>query len=462
VITETLVSGGRSLLVAAVACQVARGCAPLLVGQRRQLPLWLLVMVPFLTPSLLTGYGFGSFTLSLVRYPAVNELFYGLLLLLKLAPLAMLVVAFSPASPLSPAARHCARLCGDRLSRRHKIAFLIRGPARTWLAAFLVVLLLAFSERDLASLLGASQWTVRLFDAQVGGLALADSLRLGLVPAAVQTAMAIALLAPLLVAQGQARQQPTVLSTRLTAAARIYLLAAVVIVSLIPAVVALQGVVVAPQALLAQTRLVPEIGLGTLLVLVVVGTVWRLANSLRRQPVLLVLVCLPGLWGGLQVALAVQYLFQRPGLQVVYDTPMPQIVALVLVLTPFAGALSLLLAAFDPGSSLLAARLLLRSPDQRLHRNAEAVVRSEEGRGRPWAVLALFWIAYCEVTASALLAPVTLTPVFVRLYNLMHYGRSEVLSVMLVIAVGLPLAVLGMIRVMLVAVERRHRRVALS
>jgi hypothetical protein len=266
----------------------------------------------------------------------------------------------------------------------------------------------------------------------------------------------------LLIAQRQAWLQPAVISPSLSVAARVYPVVAVVIVTLIPAVIALQGVVIAPNALLGQTRLVVEIGLSMLLVLVAVGSVWLLATSLRRQPPLLVLVCLPGLWGGLQVALVMQYLFQRPGLQVAYDTPLPQILAMILVLAPFAGALSLLLAVFDPGSSLLAARLLLRSPDQVLRRRAEGLVRAEEGRGRPWAVLVLFWIAYCEVTVSALLAPVTTTPVFVRLYNLMHYGRSEVLSVMLVTAVGLPLVVLGLARVGLAAVERRQGRAAVS
>jgi hypothetical protein len=454
---------GRALLVAAVACQVARGCAPLLAGQQRRQPLkWMLVMAPFLTPSLLTGYSYGSFALSLVHYPAVNELFYGLLLVSKLAPLAMLMSAFCPAPPLSPSARHCARLRGDRLSHWQQIAFLTRGPLRTWLAAFLVVLLLAFSERELASLLGIDQWTVRLFDAQVGGLALADSLRLGLVPAVVQTAVVIALLAPLLVAQRQARRQPAVVSIPVTAAARIYLVAALVMVTLLPALIALQGVVVAPEALVSQTRMVAEIGLGTVLVLVAVGAVWLLVNRLRRQPLLLVLVCLPGLWGGLQVALVVQYLFQRPGLQLAYDTPLPLILAMTLALAPYAGALSLLLAVFDPGASLMSARLLLRSPDQSLRRNAQGLLRVEQGRGRPWALLALFWIAYCEVTVSALLAPVTMTPVFVRLYNLMHYGRSEVLSVMLVTAVGLPLMVLGLARVALVAIGRRQGWPAVS
>ena len=47
------------------------------------------------------------------------------------------------------------------------------------------------------------------------------------------------------------------------------------------------------------------------------------------------------------------------------------------------------------------------------------------------------------MTASSLLAPVGTTTVFARLYNLMHYGQSQVLSALVCLSVIVPLALLA-------------------
>jgi ABC-type Fe3+ transport system permease subunit len=50
--------------------------------------------------------------------------------------------------------------------------------------------------------------------------------------------------------------------------------------------------------------------------------------------------------------------------------------------------------------------------------------------GKFWTVVLLFVWAYWDLTASAILAPIGMTPVTVRLYNLMHYGQIAALSAM--------------------------------
>jgi hypothetical protein len=462
--TEAVWAGARAVVVAAAACSCARLCLPLLSrdGERRPRSYFLLLLVPFLTPSLLTGYGYGSFSLSLVHHPVLNELLYSLLLLLRLTPLAALLLAASPAPQLDPSAMHSVRILAPG-SRRLPLGFLLRGPLRSSLAAFLVVLLLAFGERELASLLGVGQWTVSLFDAQVGGLALADSLRLGLAPAGLQTVAVVLLLAALLVGRNErapgwsSAGSPGQSSSPVPA--YLVLAGATVMVTLVPAATAFQGVLAAPGALLTQIGLLHDIVASTVLGLAAAALAWLLAGSLVRHPWLMVLACLPGLCGGLQVGLVVLALFQLPVLQALHDTVVPAVLGLTVVLVPYACALSLLLDVSGAGGALHSARLLGASPQPVVRRRAAALAARVAGRGWLWALLILFWLAYCEVTVTALLAPVTLTPAFVRLYNLMHYGRSEVLSVMLIIAVMLPLLLAAGACTVLGQVERRRWQV---
>jgi ABC-type Fe3+ transport system permease subunit len=53
-------------------------------------------------------------------------------------------------------------------------------------------------------------------------------------------------------------------------------------------------------------------------------------------------------------------------------------------------------------------------------------------------VLLFVW-AYWDLTASSILAPIGMTPVTVRLYNLMHYGQIAALSAMTCAAFAAPI-----------------------
>ena len=55
-----------------------------------------------------------------------------------------------------------------------------------------------------------------------------------------------------------------------------------------------------------------------------------------------------------------------------------------------------------------------------------------------------FYLAYFEVAAASILAPASMTPVMVRLYNLMHYGRDTMLSAYVVVVVAAPLLIVGL------------------
>ena len=55
--------------------------------------------ISFLTPDLLIGYVYANSTLSLVHWPFLNELLYGLLVLFKVLPPGTAIVLLAPPAP---------------------------------------------------------------------------------------------------------------------------------------------------------------------------------------------------------------------------------------------------------------------------------------------------------------------------------------------------------------------------
>src|ERR1700733_13521307 len=86
------------------------------------LPLaWAFVLAPFLVPPLLVGYAYSRLALLLIHYPFWNEIAYGVLLLLKFFPAAVVIRVFAPPSPVSAEAIHLERLLrrpGEPVLRR--------------------------------------------------------------------------------------------------------------------------------------------------------------------------------------------------------------------------------------------------------------------------------------------------------------------------------------------------------
>ena len=90
----------RSLIVGVLAVVAARLVGALLAD--RELPVrraaWILLLAPYLTPVLLTGYAYASFSLSLIHHPALNDIFYSTLLWWKFTPIAAIILHFAPPS----------------------------------------------------------------------------------------------------------------------------------------------------------------------------------------------------------------------------------------------------------------------------------------------------------------------------------------------------------------------------
>lgn len=425
----------RSLIIASLAVVIARGLRAPLAGGRLSVRLaaWVLLLAPYFMPVLITGYAYASFSLSLIHHPVLNTIFYAALLCWKLTPIAAVILYFTPA-PISPEAIHCRRLAAGA-SKFDEWLFLLRaGCARGPLAAFAVVFLCAFAEFEMASLMWVKSWTVTLFDAHAGGLALSESLRRMLAPLACEAAAAAVAIAVL--------ARCRVVPTRRPAEsgndhwfAWTYLTMAFVFVLLIPAGMILWGTLGGFRLLLENFVLSREI-LSSLLfasgaTLFASLAVYGLGSAARdRRPgsvfagtILLLAVCL-GLLGPLVLSLTVLAVVQLPGLISLRNTPVPLVLTLGLVLMPLALVLQWVLELAGYRNALHLARLMPKS------RRAREIVWRLSTSGKFWALLLLFMWAYWDLTASAILAPIAMTPATVRLYNLMHYGQVAALSAM--------------------------------
>jgi len=459
----------RALVVGAFALALAPPVCSLIANARRagRRAAWTLLLLPYLTPVVLVGYAYSNFSLSLVHHPALNELLYAVLLAVKLTPVAVVVLHFAP-SGLSREAIHCRRLLlgvarppvgrarGAQVpALQERLLFFVHGPARRACVAFAVVFLFAFSEFDMASLLNVTTWTVSLFDAQAGGLPLAQSLRLASLPILCEAVLLVAVLTVLFGGTRGARLDPERPRAPRPGAAVLlwlYLTLALSLATVVPLTVVLKGGALGLSVLKENPGLSDDVGTSVLFAGVAAVVAYLAAGAIsrrlgapsrtKRRLLAAFVLSMPGLLGALLLGMLVLGLFQFTALRAAYDTPLPLVVTLMLLLFPFAVLLRVLLHAFGPGGGVHAAVLLTRSTEPGIRRSGTALVWDMRTRSRLWVLILLFCWGYFEVVASALLAPSGMTPIFVRLYNLMHYGQITGLSAMVLAAFLVPVVLL--------------------
>jgi hypothetical protein len=418
-----------SLLVAAATVALARPLGRKMNGlnpTRRQL--WgAVLLLPFFTPALLLGYVFARSPWAGAFRPGALHAFYLFMLVLKLTPVAVLTLQLLPAG-LSPEAAHSARLHGPR-SFIGQVCFRIAAAGTApWLVGVLVFLI-AFTEFELASLWNVPAWTVALFDAHAGGLALSASLRLVAWPAAVSGALLIVLFGS--VSRIEPAAPAPANGPSVSGSWFAYLVAAAVLSSLLPIGIVASQAITGWASLLQTFALGEDLAASVLFACASSAAAFFFAKNCRRAGAALAW-SLPGLCAALVLSLLLLAVFQLPVMRLVYDTPLPLLIALTLLLLPAAFLSQRLLAAGETSEALFAARLTG-------HAGLLWHLRDRR-RFVVWSLL--FCLAYFEFTASSILAPVGFTPVFVRLHNLMHYGQTAVLSAMLLAALLVPVAVL--------------------
>lgn len=392
-----------------------------------------------LLPELAVGYAWGNLPWAPLHDRPLRDALQVVLVALRLTPLAALLIWAAPFAGMHAAAWHSARLLGARLPPLLRLRWWLRARAWPLLAAALLVVLLAFHDFELALRFGLPTWTVWLFDAQAGGLALSATLEAALLPWLVQ---ALLLLAAWLML-GRSRPEPGALPPPRPWQRRLavgYLLGAGAAILLMPAAVLVHGALGGLGAVLTRFALLAELGNSLIYAAAAACCAACLGQAIAALPrawrlPAVALAVTPALLGSLSVGLCGLGMFGRPD----RSGPLLLLAALVLLLLPAA----------------LIWALVVVPPRRRAADHALTLLRRDRARRALWwrlrgrRLLAgwslLLLLALADLAASSLLAPIDDVPVLVQLHNLMHYGRSDALSGMLLLALLAPAALLALL-----------------
>ena len=460
----------RTLLIA--------GCAfPIAALVRNQLErrngrmLRVALLLPFLMPALPVGYAWANSWLSLIHAPWLNELLYSAIVVFRIVPVGAIALWLSAPPRLSAEAAFLRKIRFRALTLKERWQFIAEGPWRSRLPAIGLMFLLAFQEFEVASLMQVDTWTVWLFDAHAGSLRLSETLtrlvvgpglRIGPLP--IQLVVLVPLLRIALLDRTRfGRHGIQVSNARWQqAAVWCYLCVSLGIVCAAPFLLDARKLISGSRAFLYQASqrngFLTDVGSSLLFAGLGTALAYGLFRWLSSQsPVwyraILVVLSLPGLMGSLVLSLVLLACFQTRWLHGWYDTPIPLAVCLGLHLLPRMLLLSVVLFAETSDTSRHTTTLLDDS-HRAEQRAAAANLRWFLEGSRTFVLIALpVWWAYWNLTAAAILGPqaplyfggraIPLRSAPVLLYNLMHYGRSEVLSAMTLVAVLLPVCVAG-------------------
>jgi hypothetical protein len=421
-----------------------------------------LVLVPCLFPELLVGYTYRDAALSSTRF--AEWMCLGLLLI-RIVPVGVVTLLASPLSLAGQTAIFCRwlKLRENFQSFREMWRFglcLWHGPVRRALPALGLMSVIAFQEFELAALLQTASWTDWFIAAQRFGLGRDEMLRQSLWPILIQLPLLVGVVC-WTVRQHDSQtdsNDEVVVRESVEWATKAYLGLAFLFGGLIPlgfmASNLLAGLKMIARQPTQLTGLLQEMGVAASVSICAALTTWSasrwllhsnrggLSSRLIRQGLLL-----PGLAGSLLVSLCLGMLFQQPWLRVLYDTPLPWVLALVVWLLPRAVLVRLWLdtmtqtEAVHLAEMLNARRAAVTDPSNQSRGPIEAAVGGASPALRPSALLfrlrdqprllavgLLCYWAYLDLSTAYLLAPSGMPSGLVRLYNFMHFGRSSALS----------------------------------
>lgn len=454
-------STGRSLILTTLALLLAipinRNISRAVTHTALQ-KMWIAAaLLPLFVPDLLIGFAYRLTSAQLLHSVAATEALYAVLLLSRIIALQFAVQLMLPCSAVSAEALHSWQLNQHR-DRKWWFTWLrlqVSGPARAPLVAWLAGALLCFQEFETAALLQIDRhpiaWTVWLFDAHAAGEPLSSSLSFA-APALVL--QCVWLLPCLWLLLSRSAQTPHAsVDMRLTHDSRAlkFLATTVVVVGVFlvlcwpiasNAAELLEGI----RSLASQQTLWPrskqilasltECTLAAYLALQVCGY----ANALKPRA-LKFLLMLPGLCSPLVLSLSLLAVFQLPILHRLYDTWLPMLLGHVLLLLPRAMLLVTVLSFLTPPASRHAGQLLFSAQHKPTITSARQLSWTMHKKKWLLALAILTHWCFWDVTIAATLRPVTFEPVITRLYNEMHYGRTETLVAMTGLALLIPLMI---------------------
>lgn len=421
---------------------------------------WGMMIAVLLTPAIVVGYAYAQSTLALVGNPALIEIRYTLLLILRYSPVAALTMLLAPPPLVSDAGRHCFKLLNPaKQSLRDRLTVLVSSRARNLLIATGIIFLLVMQEFEIASLMVRPTWTVWLYDAQAGGQQISTTLMQVALPMLIELAVLSLLLAALtkqntlrrMTEGDQAPITPTHPAVRI--AGWLVLVAAVGLIMLLPAGIIVRQSIRGAGAFTSQNLLLSEIGSSIFFAFCgawlaawaskhIVDRLLSPKQTKALRAATLVSI-MPGLLGSLVVGLLMLRIVTLIRIDVISQSVLPLIFAIMLLLMPMAVLLYLLVSVREPASAIHQATLLGRSTSKPLRMQSREIWWQLQGQPRFAVMLLLVFLGFFDLAASALLYPPSMMPVSLMLYNQMHYGHIPVLFAMLGFAVIAPIALLA-------------------
>ncbi|MEZ6127426.1 MAG: hypothetical protein R3C59_01925 [Planctomycetaceae bacterium] len=411
-----------------------------------------LALLPLFVPDLLIGFTYRLTSARLVHSVVSTESLYAALLVFRILALHLAVRMILPESSVNATALHSWTL----LPRRNSFWWLtwfrlmLAGPWRVPLVAWLAGLLFCFQEFETAALLQVDRhpvaWTVWLFDARALNERLSRLIAFALPALILQSLVLIPGLQ--LLRSGPAlptwSQRPSVAATTgdrstglLVVVASVWLLVIWPVIShgmsflnefgnLIG-----QGFLVRSLSQIATSLC--EAAIAAAIAMGLCRTLWQV----RSAPLTLVAV-LPGLCGSLIISLALLALFQWSLLHSLYDTWMPMILGHTLLMLPRAFLLVAVLNVLVPKTVRHTTQMLQSANHVTAQHSANRLSWVLEERRWLIAFAVLTHWCFWDVTIASILRPVRFEPIVTRLYNEMHYGRTESLVALSALSLLLP------------------------
>lgn len=436
-----------------------------------------MLLAPALFPELVVGYAFRNTALT---SPVLAEWLCAGLLFIRLVPIGVVTLLASPLSLADSSAIHCRGLALNSSSR--SIGNLVQlglcywhGPIRRVLPALGLMSIVAFQEFELAALLQAASWTDWFIAAERFGLSRSEMLRQSLWPVLIQAPLVVGVIAWTVRPHDAEVEssESTILRRGTRAIVGLYLMLAIIAGCAFPVAylgtnlaTGLQMVFRQPVQLIGILR---EIAITAAVSSCACLTAWSISpaffrslQSHRTGARVRHIVLMIGLAGSLLLSLAVCALFQQPWLRIVYDTPLPWLLALIVWLIPRAVLVRLWLDTVIRSEAIHLAELLsgpmtnqARPPTEAGHQIQPDILTTARGTVRQSALLfrlrdqprllalaLLFYWAYLDLSTAYLLAPSGMPSGLVRLYNFMHFGRSSALSAEAALFFGTPVLVM--------------------
>ncbi len=428
-------------------------------------------LLPFLVPELLLGYTWRLAAARLVDNQPATELLYGLILTIRAVAITVAVRLMMPASDLSEEALHSWKLLRPVTEtgrwRWFRIRLKMNGPWRPILIAWSLAALVSFQEFETAALLQIDRhpiaWTVWLFDAHASRQPISDSLEMILRPVLIE----FLLLTPVWVllrgstitsiSSLECNRSPdssfcqtagtSGRTSNWLALAWLFLSLSVCLFWPLATNAAplLRGIrAISDQwPFLRQSFEQILISLGFAAAATIVALRIAVWLHFRQTPALTMLLLMPGLCGSLMTSISLLSVFQLPVLNGLYDSWLPLLLGLALTLLPRAWLIAGLVLNSTSPLAVYSANLLDESPDAGVRQRSTVIRWKLQASRWFFAGLILSHWGFWDVTIASTLRPIQLEPVVTRLYNEMHYGRTEALTLItLMAAAAVPLSAL--------------------